>query len=148
MRSRLSGGNSCTDSLPFVVTQSISNPICLARWFSDIWKSSCVFVLVLLFFTICLIPCCLHMKDVKLFTCLSERALDLLLRLMSQVRDVDKSLFSYEPPASAACKGKKKSSRAVLTCLLHCCGSFMVGSAQREVPSVGRHPSSCGKSRW
>ena len=38
MRPRLLGGNSCADPLLFVVTQSISSPICLARWSSDIWK--------------------------------------------------------------------------------------------------------------
>ena len=59
---------------------------------------------VLLSFTILPIPCCLHTKDVKHFTCLSERALDLLWRLMSLVRDVDivllvmDCLYPRDPP--------------------------------------------------
>ena len=38
----------------------------------------------------------LHTKDVKFFTCLSERALDLLQRLMSQVRDFVRCLFAVD----------------------------------------------------
>ena len=48
----------------------------------------CCLFFVLLLVTIFPIPSCLHTKDVKHFPRLSERALDLLWRLMSLVRDV------------------------------------------------------------
>ena len=61
-------------------------------------------VLVCLFF-VCLFglsvtrsisPPLLHTKDVKFFTCLSERALDLRLRLMSHVRFVVRCLSTMD----------------------------------------------------
>ena len=61
------------------------------------WFGVFVFVLVwFLFYTICFTPTLFHTQDVKFFICLSERALNLRLRLMSLVRDLVRCLSTMD----------------------------------------------------